>query len=176
MLSAECLALLVTEADLDDKSESDDDEAVGDYSTSDGTSYILSSELLHRVSSTALPRPPPSEMDSLLLCNADARLDDDQETCGVSNDGEVSRTEEVTDAPSDGESSNVAQDRSSDFKFDWCEVEQNFPDPNLPDFCEPVGTTDEASSAKSPLQCFQLFFTSTIISILVAQTNLYANT
>lgn len=176
MLSAEHLALLVTEADLDSESESDDDKAVGDYSTSDETSYILSSELLHHVSLTALPRPSPSEMDSLLLCDADARLDDDQETCGVSNDGEVSRTEEVINAPNVGESSNVAQGGSSNLKFDWCEVEQNFSDPDLPDFCELVGTTDEASSAKSPLECFQLFFTSTIISILVAQTNLYANT
>jgi len=92
----------------------------------------------------------------------------------------LASTEEESEQIDDGEATTstvrVNETQSeSEFSFKWCEAVANSYDPELPEFDEPVGVVDEAKSAKSPVQCFYLFFTSAVISVLITQTNLYAD-
>jgi len=106
--------------------------------------------------------PFPSEMDSLLCetSDFDTASDDRSETGG----DEIIDKDDSSACRNDGnseivDSSNEADD-SSDWKFEykWCDVEENFAEPDLPDFCESVGLSGEARSAKSPFECFTLFY------------------
>jgi len=177
--SAEEIALLVSDVVCEDE-ESSDDEYAGDFTTSDGQTFVLSSESLYHSSRMTSSMPFPSEMDSLLLCETsdfDTANDDRSETGGDEiideDDGAACRNDGNSETV---DSSNEADDsRDWEFEYKWCDVEENFAEPDLPDFCEPVGVSGEARSAKSPFECFTLFFTSAVISILVTQTNLYAS-
>ena len=84
-------------------------------------------------------------------------------------------TSNNADSNNEAEDSDSEVDNSSDFEFAWCDIDANFVEPDLLDFQEPVGVTSEAGSAKSPLECFKLFFTPVLLSILVSPTNLYAS-
>ena len=174
------LVSLVNDGFDDDDFSSDDDEAVGDFTTMDGQSFVLTSESLIQASRTTFVLPSPCERDSLLLCESsdfdvanDDCLDDtalagsEGESIGLVATSEAEESSSEVDDDSDGS--------ESEFEFNWCEVEPNFVEPDLPDFCEQVGVSNEATAAKSPIECFKLFFTTSLVSILVAQTNLYAN-
>ena len=147
---------------------------------------VLSSESLVQASRTAFVLASPCERDSLLLCESsdfdvanDDCLDDTSDDTLAGNEGESVGNAAMIDNDYNSEAeesgSEVDDDNESEFEFNWCEVEPNFVEPDLPDFCEPVGVSSEATAAKSPIECFKLFFTGALISILVAQTNLYAN-
>ena len=68
-------------------------------------------------------------------------------------------------------SGNTPTDES---RFTWQKAEPNSVDTDLPQFSEPHGPSPQAQQAKNPLDCFKLFFVPAIWSILVTQTNLYA--
>ena len=80
----------------------------------------------------------------------------------------------------DDDEENLSDDSGSDngesaFDYDWCEADPNAICTKLPEFQEPSGPSQEARNAKTPLECFQLFFTTALVTILVTQTNLYAD-
>lgn len=108
--------------------------------------------------------PDPSEMDSLLLDDTGGNGGDSDDENGES----MGRNRHETgDSGSDnGESA---------FDYDWCEADPNAICTKLPEFQEPSGPSQEARNAKTPLECFQLFFTTALVTILVTQTNLYAD-
>ena len=171
-LSADEIALLVSSA-RDSEESSSDDEAIGDF-TSDGHSYVLSGESLAHASRATLSLPPPAERDSLLLYETldfddMATYEDNEDT--VDNDRASNNEAEDNDNIAEDNGNQIDDSSDSEFAFTWCDIEPNFVEPDLPDFTEPVGVSSEASSAKSPLECFRLFFTSALISILVTQTN-----
>ena len=166
--TANQMVLLVCDDIDDDDFSSDDDEAVGDFTTKDGQSFVLSSESLVQVSRTAFVLASLCERDSLLLCESsdfdvanDDCLDDTSDDTLAGNEGESVGNAAMIDNDYNSEAeesgSEVDDGNESEFKFNWCEVEPNFVEPDLPDFCEPVGISSEATAAKSPIECFKLF-------------------
>ena len=66
-LSAGKIALLVCN-NCDGDEPGSEDEAIGDFTASDGCSYVLSADSLVQSSRTTLSLPLSAERDSLLLC------------------------------------------------------------------------------------------------------------
>ena len=56
------------------------------------------------------------------------------------------------------------------FSYDWCKAVANGYEPQLTEFSEYVGIADEAKSAKILVDCYYLFFTPAVISVLITQT------
>ena len=144
---------------------------VGDFVTDSGQSVVLSGETLSRASDMSVSLPDPSEMDSLLLDdtggNGGDSDDENGESMGGNGESMGGNRHETGDSGSDnGESA---------FDYDWCEADPNAICTELPEFQEPSGPSQEARNAKTPLECFQLFFTTALVTILITQTNLYAD-
>ena len=160
-LSAGEIALLVCN-NCDGNEYGSEDEAIGDFTASDGCSYVLSGDSLVQSSRTTLSLPLPAERDSLLLCETsdlEDELEDSREDeyTAVDLNEDAGTTSNNADSDNEAEDSDSKVDNSSDFEFVWCDIDANFVEPDLADFQEPVGVNSEASSAKSPLECFKLF-------------------
>ena len=150
----------------DDEGELSEDEIIGDFVREGGESVVLSSEMLSRVPAMTVA-PLSSEIDSLLLGEED---DDVAEQGGDCGEGSTANMHDKTGKDDSG---------PAPFVFDWAEAPANSIEPDLPEFREPTGPSNEAKLAKTltktPLECFQLFFVPALVSILMTQTNLYAD-
>ena len=159
---AEAVGLL-TARGTDDEEELSEDEMIGDFVTVGGESVVLSSEMLSRVPAMTVA-PLASELDSLLLGEEDDDVVEEGGDCG-----------EGSAAIGHGNTSGKDISDTAPFVFNWTEAPANSIEPELPEFREPTGPSSEAKLAKTPLECFQLFFVPALVSILMTQTNLYAD-
>ncbi len=152
---------LLTARGSDDEGELSEDEIIGDF-VRGRESVVLSSEMLPRVPAMTVA-PLASEIDSLLLGEED---DDVAEKGGDCWEGSTANRHDKTGKDDSG---------PAPFVFDWAEAPANSIEPDLPEFRKPTGPSNEAKLAKTPLECFQLFFVPALVSILMTQTNLYAD-
>ena len=123
---------------------------------------VLSSEMLSRVPAMTAA-PLASEIDSLLLGEEDDDIAKRRWGCG---EGSAANRHDKTGKDDSG---------PAPFVFNWAEAPANGIEPDLPEFKEPTGPSSKAKLAKTPLECFQLFFVPALVSILMTQTNLYTD-
>ena len=123
----------------EDEEDLSEDEIIGDFVTEGGESVNLSSEMLSQVPAMTVA-PLASEIDSLLLGEED---DDVVEEGGDCEKGSAANRHDKTRKDNSG---------SAQFVFNWSEAPANSIEPDLPEFREPTGPSNQAKLAKTPLE------------------------
>ena len=125
----------LTPCGSDDEEELSEDEIIDNFVTEGGESFILSSDMLSRV-----PAMTVAPLTSLLLGEEDY---DVAEEGGGCEEGSAANRYDKTGKDDSG---------PAPFVFDWAEAPANSIEPDLPEFREPTGPSNDAKLAKTPLE------------------------
>ena len=158
----QALELFTASAD-DEEGLSEDEMLVGDFVTDGGQSVVLSGEALSRMSEVCLT------CQTWTHCYLTMMLVEMVAMAAMVMERTVSHW------MSEPEHEDSNSDSEDTFVYDWCEAEPNSISPEFPEFQEQTCPSDEAKNAKTPFECFQLFFTTVLVTILTTQTNMYAD-